>query len=82
MKLKQKQKQKQKQKRTDMSARDVGRGFTILNLVVWLGIASLLAVFIPHAYSVLQAKGEPQRVALMADEPLGEICHTKNPDSE
>ena len=70
------------QKRADMSPRGVGSGFTILNLVVWLGVASLLVVFVPHAYSVLQSRNEPQRVALLAHEPGGDVCHTKNPDTE
>ena len=51
-------------------------------LVVWLAVASLLAVFVPHAYSVSQARTEPQRVALLAQEPGGEICHAQNPDME
>jgi hypothetical protein len=51
-------------------------------LVVWLAVASLLTVVVPHAYSVPQARMEPQRVALPAQEPGGDICRAQNPDME
>lgn len=51
-------------------------------LVVWLAVASLLTVLVPHAYSVPQARMEQQRVALLAQEPGGDICHAQNPDME
>ena len=65
-----------------MSRNGVEHGFTILNVVVWLAVALLLLVFIPQACSVMQANTESQRVAALAQQLDGDICHAKNPDLE
>ena len=67
---------------TQASAGSNRRRVARFGLVVWLAVASLLAVFVLHAYSVPQARMEPQRVALLAQEPGGDICHAQNPDME
>lgn len=65
-----------------MSRNGVEHGFTILNVVVWLAVAFLLLVFVPQAYSVMQANTESQRVAALAQQLDGDICHSKSPDLE
>lgn len=65
-----------------LSRNGVEHGFTILNVVVWVAVALLLLMFVPQAYSVMQANTESQRVAALAQQLDGDICHSKSPDLE